>query len=143
MSRAINYLGIAKKAGALVTGEENSGMAIRAGKAKLLALASDTADNAIRRADNFVYGTDIPLVKLPITKEEISMATGKNGCSMFVLTDIGFANSFASALEQEYGDTYAMLASAVKAKFEKAERRKKEAKAHERNKKLGKRRTNG
>ena len=140
---AINYLGIARKAGALVTGEENAGIEVRAGKAKLLALASDAAGNAVRRAENFVYGTDVPLVRLPMSKDEISSATGKNGCSMMVFTDIGLANSFASALEQEYGDDYAMLASAVRAKYEKAERRRKEAKAHERNKKLGKRRTNG
>lgn len=142
MSKALNYIGIAKKAGVLVTGEENAGIEIRAHKAKLLVLASDASDNARRRAEGFVFETNVPLVVSPLTKEEISYITGKNGCSMLVFKDIGLAERFAQALWAEYGDVYQTQALELKARAEKAAQRQREAKAHQRNKKLGKRRNN-
>lgn len=142
MSKAVNYLGIARKAGALETGEEHSGIEVRSGRAKLLALASDASDNARSRAEHFVHGTAVPVTVLPLTKEEVSAATGRNGCSMVVFTDIGLAGSFADALYQEYGDGYLSLAEEMKSRCEKAAQRRKEAQAHERNRKHGKRRSN-
>ena len=61
---------------------------------------------------------------------------------MAAVTDIGFANAFIKALSQEYPGVYDECASEVEQRFSKAERRKKEAAAHERNKRNGKRRTN-
>ena len=142
MSRALGYLSIAKKAGMLETGEENSGTEIRAGKAKLLVLASDASDNALRRATGFVNETNVPLLRVPFSKEDISSSVGKNGCSMLVFRDIGLAYSFVSALAGEYGQEYAPLADEMRRRSEKSAQRQKEARAHERNKKLGKRRNN-
>ena len=142
MSKALNYMGIAKKAGMLETGEENAGMEIRAGKAKLLVLAKDASENARRRAEGFVFDTNVPLIESPFSKEEISIATGKNGCSMLVFKDIGLAERFAQSLWNEYGEAYQTQALELKARAEKTAQRMKEAKAHERNKKLGKRRNN-
>ena len=73
MDRAVSYLGIARKAGLLTTGEESCGAVVRAGKAKLLCLASDASPNAARRAEGFVYGTRTPLLRVPYTKEEANM----------------------------------------------------------------------
>lgn len=137
MNNAINYIGIAKKAGALKTGETNSGAAVRAGKARVLLLASDASDNARRRAENFVSGTGTPLVSLPYSKEQLSSATGASGCSMAAITDIGLAAVFMSALaesEPSFKDTAELMAQ----KSEKALMRKREALAHDRNKKTGK-----
>lgn len=137
MSEALKYLGIAKKAGAIETGELCSGSAVRAGKAKLLLLALDASDNAKSRAEGFVHGGKTPLVTTPYTKEQLSAATGENGCSMAALTDIGLAAVFMSALAGEdpsVKDTAELLAQ----KNEKAKRRKNEAKAHERNMRTGK-----
>lgn len=140
-NRAIRYLGIARKAGCLQLGEEDTGAAVRGGKAKLVLLASDASDNARRRAEGFVYGRKTPLVRLPYTKEEISFATGKGGCSMLAVTDIGLASSFLSALAQQNPELYAETARELEAKREKADKRKAEAAAHRRNVKTGKRRT--
>ena len=93
-------------------------------------------------AAGFTRGRNVCTATLPFTKEEISAHVGVNGCSMAAITDIGFANAFAAALSQEYPGKYDELASAVGQRFSKAERRKKEAAAHERNKRNGKRRTN-
>lgn len=140
-NRAIRYLSIARKAGSLQLGEEDTGIAVRGGKAKLVLLAFDASDNARRRAEGFVYGRKMPLVRLPYTKEEISFATGKGGCSMLAVTDIGLASSFLSALAQQNPELYAETARELEAKREKADKRKAEAAAHRRNVKTGKRRT--
>ena len=140
-NRAIRYLSIARKAGSLQLGEEDTGIAVRGGKAKLVLLAFDASDNARRRAEGFVYGRKMPLVRLPYTKEEISFATGKGGCSMLAVTDIGLASSFLSALAQQDPERYAETAQALELKREKADKRKAEAAAHRRNVKTGKRRT--
>ena len=65
MSKALRYLGIARKAGFLELGEENTGAAVRGSKAKVVFLAADASDNARRRAEGFVYGKNIPLLTLP------------------------------------------------------------------------------
>lgn len=142
MSRAINYLSIARKAGELVTGEENAGMAVRAGRARLLVLAADASDNARARAQNFLRGGRTPWTVLPLTKQEISDATGRNGCSMAVFTDIGLACSFAEAIYAEYGGEYGELAAELRRRNDKATQRRKETLAHRRNRKQGKRRSN-
>ncbi len=142
MSRAVNYLGIARKAGALVTGEENAGIEIRAGHAKLLVLASDASDNARARAQNFLRGDKVPWTALPLTKQEISDATGRNGCSMAVFTDVGLACSFAEAVYAEYGEQYGELAAELRRRNDAAAQRRKEKLAHQRNRKQGKRRSN-
>ena len=137
MSNPLNYLGIAKKAGAIETGELNSGSAVRSGKAKLLVLAQDASENARGRAEGFIHGGNTPLVILPYTKEQIAIATGEHGCSMAALTDIGLAAVFMSALAEEE-PSVRETAELLTQKSEKAKRRKCEAQAHKRNMKTGK-----
>ena len=140
--KALNLLGLMRRANAIQVGETNTGAAVRAGKAKLLLLACDASDNAKSRAAGFVHGRSTICVTLPFTKEEISTHVGVNGCSMAAVTDIGFANALMKLLTELSPGEYEEAAERVEQRFSKAERRKKEAKAHERNKRTGKRRTN-
>ncbi len=136
MHKALNYIGLAKKAGAIEVGETNTGAAIRAGKGRILILASDASDNAKRRAENFVYRTQTPIVIVPFSKEEISQVSGTAGCSMAAFTDVGLAAVFMAALaesEPSLKETAELLAQ----KNQKALMRKKEAMAHEKNMKTG------
>lgn len=139
--KVLRYMGIARKAGFLELGEEDTGAAVRGGKAKVVLLASDASDNARSRAEGFVRGRSAPLLRLPSTKDEISAATGKGGCSMAAVTDIGLASSLATALAELDPERYAEAAEALSQKRAKADRRKAEAQAHKRNMKTGKRRT--
>ena len=141
MTGATAYIGLARKAGMLETGEENAGSTVRAGKAKLLVLASDASENARRRAEGFVAGTRVPLLYARLSKAEISDACGRPGCSMIVFKDLGLADSFAAALA-ESDETLAPLVQELHERKEKENKRKQEALAHARNKKLGKRRKN-
>ncbi len=142
MSEAIRYIGIARKAGAVDIGETNSGAAVRSGKARLLILASDASGNAQRRAENFVYGTGVPLVTVPYTKEELSDISGAAGCSMAAFTDIGLASAFISDLAEE-NDGLRELAGKIAEQDQKQRRLRHERKVHERNKLRGKSKDTG
>ena len=141
MDKILGYFGIGRKAGCLEIGEEDTGIAVRGGKAKVVFLAADASDNAEKRAQGFIYGRNVVLLRVPYTKDEISLATGKGGCSMVTVTDIGLACSMVSALADADPEKYGEASQEVTARKNKADKRKAEAKAHERNRKIGKRRT--
>ena len=82
--KALNLLGLMRKANALRIGEEETGAAVREHEAKLVLLASDASPNARKRASGYMYGSKAPLITVPFTKEEISEHVGKPGCSMAV-----------------------------------------------------------
>lgn len=140
--KTLNLLGLMRKANAIAVGETNTGGAVRAGKAKLLLLAADASDNARSRARGFTHGRDIVTVTMPFTKDEIAAHVGVSGCAMAAITDIGFANAFMKSLAAAVPDGYDESAAEIQRRFEKADRRKKEAAAHEKNKRIGKRRNN-
>ena len=140
--KTLNLLGLMRQANAIAVGETNTGGAVRAGKAKLLLLASDASDNARSRARGFTHGRDVVTVTLPFTKDEIAAHVGVSSCAMAAITDIGFANAFMKSLAAAVPDGYDESAAEIQRRFEKADRRKKEAAAHEKNKRIGKRRNN-
>ena len=140
--KTLNLLGLMRKANAIAVGETNTGGAVRAGKAKLLLLAADASDNARSRARGFTHGRDIVTVTLPFTKDEIAAHVGVSGCAMAAITDIGFANAFMKSLAAAVPDGYDESAAEIQRRFERADRRKKEAAAHEKNKRIGNRRNN-
>ena len=136
--KSFDLLGLMRKAGAIEIGEANAGAACKDGKARLLILASDASDNACRRAEQFVSGRRTLLIKVPFSKEEISDKTGKPGCSMAAITDLGFANAFAKDLSETEPGLYAEAAKSLGARYGKALRRKKST-AVEKKKRQGKR----
>ena len=140
--KTLNLLGLMRKANAIAVGETNTGGAVRAGKAKLLLLAADASDNARSRARGFTHGRDIVTVTLPFTKNEIAAHVGVSSCAMAAITDIGFANAFMKSLAAAVPEGYDESTAEIQRRFEKADRRKKEAAAHEKNKRIGKRRNN-
>lgn len=137
MGNPLNYLGIARKAGAIEVGELSSGSVVRAGKAKVLLLASDASDNAKHRAEGFVAGGTTPLVILPYSKDQLSEQLGTTGCSMVAFKDVGLAAVFMASLA-ELEPSYSEVSAELTKKSEKALLRKRETQAHDRNVKKGK-----
>ena len=82
MDKVLNYLSLARKAGAAELGEEPVGAAARAGKAYLIMAASDCGDHTWRRAKSYAAGTDQQCVRLPHTKDEMGMATGRTSLAL-------------------------------------------------------------
>ena len=123
MDKARQYLGIARKAGLLILGEDNCGTVTAQGRAKLFLLASDASPNTRKRAVSFLRGHRAPLMTLPWTREDLSQLLGKKGCGMMCLTDLPLAVRFAEAMAEgteEWQETAALLSR----RADKAARRK-------------------
>lgn len=73
-ARCLEYLGLAKRAGILVSGLEKVRALITAGKAQVVILAADGAENGVRRVSALASG--LPLVTL-LTRAELSRALGR------------------------------------------------------------------
>ena len=138
--KALHLLGLMRRANAIQVGEDKAGAAVHGGKARLLLLASDAADNARRRAEQFVNGRRTQLLDLPFTKDELAGALGISGGAMLAVTDLGFAKALMDILAAMEPERYTAAAAETARRLEKAQRRKKET-AAKRNISTGKRRT--
>ena len=134
MDKTLNYLALARKAGYAELGEEPVGGAARAGKAYVILVASDAGDHTWRRAKSFAAGTDQQTVRLPYTKDEMGMAIGRSALAIAAITDVSMALALISSLPQPPAEATQMLQS----KAEKQKQRKKEAQAHKKNVRFGK-----
>ena len=140
MPNSLNVLGLARKAGLVEAGEEATGAACRAGKARILLVASDASDNARHRADNFSAAGNTLCLNLHYTKEELGTALGTGRPSMAALMDAGMAALFGQKLAVEFPGEYDALLPVLEEKAARIRARKKEAAAHKRNVRMGKRR---
>jgi ribosomal protein L30E len=134
MDKTLNYLALARKAGAAELGEEPVGGAARAGKAYAIVVASDAGDHTWRRAKAFAAGTDQQTIRLPYTKDEMGMAIGRTALAIAAITDVALALALVQSLPQPPQEAVEMLT----AKAERQKQRKKEAQAHKKNVRFGK-----
>ena len=136
MDRALNYMSLARKAGLIELGEEPVGAAARAQKAKLVAVAQDSGDHTWRRAKSFVAGTGQLCIRVPYTKDEMGQATGRTSLAIAAFTDPAMAVAFLKALPQQ--ERYTEELKALETRAQKVRQRRDEARAHEKNKRMGK-----
>ena len=136
MDKALNYLALARKAGLAELGEEPVGAITRAGKGYLVIVASDASDHTWRRAKSFVAGTEQCCIRLSFTKDEMGVAIGRTALAIAAITDVSLALALVKALEQpeRHKDVIAVLTE----KEQRLKQRKKEANAHKRNIRTGK-----
>ena len=98
MDKALSFLGLIKKAGALLTGEDGVSGAARSGQAVLLMVASDTADNTRKKAGNLSRWYGIPMITLPWDKDTLGELLDKRVCAILALTDKGLAAALQKKL---------------------------------------------
>ena len=135
-NKALNYLSLARKGGLAELGEEPVGAIARAGKAYVILVASDASDHTWRRAKSFAAGTDQQCVHLEATKEEMGFAVGRTSLAIAAITDVLLALALVKALPPKEANAQAL--EVLSAKAAKAKKRKAEAKAHQRNLRMGK-----
>lgn len=133
MEAVLNIIGMAKKAGRLEVGEEPVGAVARAHKARLLMLASDAAENTVRRVEHYAQVGNASCVTLPCTKAEMGMIIGRTSCAVMAFTDAGFAASLTKKLAAAQPGTIDEVAQALDAKAAKVLKRQKEMRQHEKN----------
>ena len=136
MDKALNYMALAKKGRLIELGEEPVGAVARAVKARLVVVASDASDHTWRRAKSFVAGTEQQCIRVPFTKEEMGFVVGRTSLAIAAFTDAALALAFVKALPN--AEKFAEVEQALDTKAKKLRQRKDEAKAHQRNVRMGK-----
>jgi ribosomal protein L7Ae-like RNA K-turn-binding protein len=92
--KLFQMLGLAKRAGALITGNDAAMAAIRSGKARLVIVARDTGGNAMKKYHDKCRYYQVPLLEL-FDKQRLGQAVGKAHGAIIVVTDKGFAEKFS------------------------------------------------
>ena len=139
--KALGLLGLMRKASAIEIGVDNASDALRAGRAKLLLVSCDAADNARRKLAHLSVGRRALTIPLSYTREELADCLGVSGCSAAAVTDVGFANALMKELAARDPEKYQSIAQETERRCEKAARRKKETAARRGSKRNEKRRT--
>ncbi len=127
----LHMIGMAKRAGRLEIGEEPVSTACHGHHARLVLVASDTAENSLRRVAQFAEMGNAPLVPLPCTKGELGMALGRASCAMIAITEVGFASAVMKQLIRLEPDRYTEVAQRLESKATKTHRRQKEKRARQ------------
>ena len=136
MDKALNYLALAKRGRLVELGEEPVGAITRTGKGYLVVVAKDASDHTWRRAKSFVAGTDQQCLSVPFTKEELGFVVGRTSLAIAAFTDVAMALAFVKALPDQ--EKVKKEAEILEAKSKKMRQRKKEADAHKKNIRFGK-----
>ena len=95
MNKAERMIGLATRAGKVITGLELCEKAVKANKAKLIILTKETSENSER----FFMNSGIDVIYLE-SKEILGKCTGKETRSVAVITD----KNFSTAVLKAYND---------------------------------------
>ena len=136
MDRALNYLSLARKGGMAELGEEPVGAITRTGKGYLVIVAADASDHTWRRAKSFVAGTNQQCIRVKFTKEELGFVVGRTSLAIAAITDCPLALALVKSLGEP--EKYKDALAALDEKSVKLKKRQAEAKAHQKNIRMGK-----
>ena len=136
MSNALNYLGLARKAGLVELGEEPVCDCARQMHARLIIVASDATDHTWRRAKNVAAGDAQQLLRVPFTKEEMGRMVGRGELALAAFTDAPMALAFVQALPDP--EKHKAVLEQLQARTQRIRQHRQEEKAHQRNKRMGK-----
>ena len=121
MEKQLLLFGLMKKAGRLSVGDEPVTDALTFGSARVMALASDAAENTVRRFERLAEEVGVPVVHLRATKKELGESLGRASAAVIAVCDIGFAARFLELACAEYPENEE-LAAAREKMTKKAER---------------------
>ena len=99
-------------------------------------VAKDASDHTWRRAKSFVAGTDQQCLSVPFTKEELGFVVGRTSLAIAAFTDVALALAFVKALPDQ--EKVKKESEFLEGKSKKMRQRKKEADAHKKNVRFGK-----
>ena len=103
MDKALSFLGLCRRAGKLMIGEDGVSGAARSGQAALIMVAADTASHTRKKAGNLSRWYGIPMITLPWDKDTLGELLDKRVCAILALTDKGLAAAFRQKLDARAG----------------------------------------
>ena len=130
--KALGLLGISQKGGNIDLGEEPVGAVARAGKARLIILASDAAGHTVRRAQSFAALHSSPVAVIDADKDTLGAVFGRTSVAMAALTDVFLAQRFLETLGEP--ERYQEQLTAVKEKAAAMKQRQSEKRRAQRKK---------
>lgn len=101
-NKAASLLGLAAKAGRIVSGEFSTEKAVKEHKATLVIVAEDASDNTKKMFRNMCDFYKVPF-SIWGTKEQIGQAIGKQYRASAALTDHGFCDAFLKQINEKTG----------------------------------------
>jgi len=99
MNKSLSLLGMAMRAGKLVTGDETVLKAVRQGKAKLVIIAGDASDNTKKKYRDKCGTYGVKVVEA-LDRAVLGHAIGKAERVLIAVTDAGFSSSIQRSLSQ-------------------------------------------
>lgn len=96
-NKVFSHLGLAQRAGKLVTGDDIVLKAVRNKQAQLVFVAGDASDNTKKKFRDKCQTYHVPLV-IGFTRDEIGECIGKLDRVIVAVTDQGFAKMMKNAL---------------------------------------------
>ncbi len=100
MDKLLGFLGLGKRAGSLVTGEEAVSGAVRSGEAKLIMLAQDAGASAVKTANRLAESCRVSLVTLPYSKDALGDMLARRVSALMCVTDKKFALALLTKLAE-------------------------------------------
>lgn len=97
-NKTYSFLGLAQKAGKLVSGEFSCEGAVRSGKAYLVIIAENASQNTKKRFEDACKYRNLDF-RIFGSKEELGRCIGKNIRAVVAVTDRGFAKNLISLID--------------------------------------------
>ncbi|MGN0453495.1 MAG: L7Ae/L30e/S12e/Gadd45 family ribosomal protein [Ruminococcus sp.] len=98
--RLLSLLGIARKAGKLIIGNDPVREAIEANKACIVLLADDISENTAKKIITHAESFSVECYVMKRSKEELSLSLGKT-CAVIAVIDRGFSDKLKELIETE------------------------------------------
>ncbi|HAA24895.1 MAG TPA: 50S ribosomal protein L7ae [Ruminiclostridium sp.] len=100
--RVYSFIGLAMKAGKLVSGGESCERAIKRGNVYLLIVSEDASDNTVKKFEDACKHRKIPLCRFG-EKEAMGRLLGKKIRSVVAVTDVGLARNLEKLIDEQKG----------------------------------------
>ncbi len=100
MNKALQSIGLARKAGQLTFGTQNVLECIRHKKAVLVIIASDASENTLKTLTDKCAFYGVEANKPCFTLTELGDILGSAACACAAFTDINFAQMYKQAIQQ-------------------------------------------
>ena len=99
MNKILSMIGMAMKAGKVVSGEFSTEKAVKTGKAFLVIVSEAASDNTKKMFRNMCTFYEVPMY-IYGTKEELGHSMGKQFRASLAITEEGFAKSIEKRLKE-------------------------------------------
>ena len=134
----LGLLGLCKKPGKLLLGEDEAASAALDHKARLILMAADAAPNTVSKTQRAAGEGNAPCFQVELTKAQLGGAVGRAQCAVIALTDVGFAAAAMKKLSAMDPQRYGEVSQRLEHKAAKTVRRRREKQKRLKAEKAGK-----